>query len=139
MKKIFLLFAMFAMFLSSFAQERTNYQFCYYKAGTDAEPIYYFSDLFSLRDWDINIYEIKRAFKRLLYDEGRTESIREDDIKQGILYDVTDSKAQANEFKDTIIKIDKDNFERKQTQYPKDKRETFRSSKKTLPLYRLHE
>lgn len=137
MKKLFLLFAVFAMFVSSFAQKSANYQFCYYKAGTDAEPIYYFSDLFSNYDWEENSYEITIAFIKLLDNQG-VPNVRL--IRTGMEgVNITDSKTKANEFKDIIIKMDKDNFERKQTQYPISKRETFRSSKKTLPLYRLRE
>jgi len=54
---------------TTFAQS-TTYQFIYYKTGTDAKPIYYFSDLFTSTDWYNSKEDIKSKFKSLLAEEG---------------------------------------------------------------------
>ena len=69
MINLILLLVFVTSLITTFAQSIT-YQFIYYKTGTDAKPIYYFSDLFTSKDWSSNKEEIKSEFKSLLAEEG---------------------------------------------------------------------
>jgi pimeloyl-CoA synthetase len=68
-KNLILILIFVTSLTTTFAQS-TNYQFIYYKIGTDAKPIYYFSDLFTSTDWYNSKEEIKSKFKSLLAEEG---------------------------------------------------------------------
>ncbi|NJI75430.1 hypothetical protein HCX49_19675 [Sphingobacterium kitahiroshimense] len=134
MKKLILLLVFVASLTTTLAQS-TTYQFVYYKTGTNAKPIYYFSDLFTSSDWSSNKDEIRSKFKSLLAEEGvEVNSLL---IQEGLKgANSADSKFKANAFKETLIKLDKDKFERNQSQYPANKREVFSPSKNTINLYR---
>lgn len=135
MKNLILLLVFVASLTTTFAQSNT-YQFIYYKAGTNAKPIYYFSDLFTNVDWSSNKDEIRSKFKSLLAEEGVEANTLL--IQEGLKgANSADSKFKANEFKEALIKLDKDNFERNQSQYPANKRDVFSPSKKIIELYRL--
>lgn len=135
MKTLILLLVFVTSFTTTFAQS-TTYQFIYYKTGTDAKPIYYFSDLFTSTDWSSNKDEIKSKFKSLLAEEGVEANTLL--IQEGLRgANSADSKFKANGFKEILIKQDEDNFERIQSQYSANKRQVFNPTKKTINLNRL--
>lgn len=135
MKNLILLLVFVTSLTTTFAQS-TTYQFIYYKTGTDAKPIYYFSDLFTSTDWYNSKEDIKSKFKSLLAEEGVDANALL--IQEGLKgANSADSKFKANGFKDTLIKQDEDNFERIQSQYSANKRQVFNPTKKTINLNRL--